>query len=155
VIMIKQFILVGCLVALCCLGCDRLLPFFEPGADGTGGVFLYTDRSAYSPADTVLITLHNDTGDPVYLDGCSAFSIAVRGDSGWTISPLRICVWEGFGQKIPAGGKYQETLPPGVYSGTLKIYARVHWACEDGKPISQAECQRTEERWSKEFTISK
>jgi len=152
--MTKTGIFLGCVAALCFISCERLLPLFEPESGGSG-VLLYTDRSTYSSADTVLITLYNDSTDPVYLDGCSAFSIAVRGDSGWTVSPLHICVWEGFGQKIPAGEKHQETLPPGIYSGVFKIHALVHWNCQDGKPISQAECQRTEERRSKEFTISK
>jgi|GEM_PF-6629893 len=153
--MIKKSLVLGCVLTLCGVGCDRLLPLFESDPVKSDGVFLYTDRSVYASADTVRITLRNDTEDPVYLDGCSAFAIAARGDSGWTISPLHICVWEGFGQKIPAGGKHQETLATALYTGAFKIYARVHWACQDDKPISQAECQRTEERWSKEFTIGK
>jgi hypothetical protein len=92
----------------------------EPLPENFGPVYLTVDKSTYSPADTILVTLHNDGKEPVFLGGCSALFLATKTDTGWNEQPTVICVWEGIIQKVGPNSIYQEKYEAKYFRGVHK-----------------------------------
>ncbi len=134
-------------------GCDGILSWLEPTPPPKKEVVLYTNKLYYNATENVVVTLKNNGSTPVFLPGCSPFSIADKNDSGWVAHPLYVCVWEGFAKKIDPGGTYQETFAAAPFVGWHKMFTTVYWECKDGLPISQAECREEKRIASAEFYV--
>jgi hypothetical protein len=138
------------LLPLLFLGCDvwRWITNPEEPTD----VSVRVDREVYTDQDKVQISLTNNTDQAVYLEGCNVFYLASKQDSGWTRSPMMVCVWEGYEKKIEKGKSYSETYPVASFPAGEHYFAvTVHYGCVDNKPISQAQCNRHEEIRSQHF----
>lgn len=124
------------------------------GPEESVGVFVYTDKLHYSLSDTIKITLKNGSDQPVYLEGCNVFFRNTATDAGWVVSPMVVCVWEGFARKIEPEQRYTESYYTGLMQkGEFRFTVTVFRSCQDGKPISQAECKSSETLGTEVFTI--
>ncbi len=141
-------------ICLCFLQCDLWQRISGP--EEAAGVSVYTDKLHYSLSDTIKITLKNGSDQPVYLEGCNVFYMNTATDTGWVVSPMVVCVWEGFARKIAPGQRYTESYYAGLLqTGEHRFTVSVFRSCTDGKPISQAECQSSETLNSAVFTLSR
>ncbi len=125
----------------------------EPPQENLGAVYLTVDQSTYSPEDTVHVTLHNDSNEPVFLEGCNQLFLATKTDTGWVEGAMWDCVWEGFAVKINPGGIFQGKHVAKYFSGVHKFVAPIYFACLDDKPISEGKCIRREKISSPEFNV--
>lgn len=140
------------------IGCERIYPALEPLTEKTpdnhsGQVYLTVDKTIYSVDDTIRVTLHNQTDEPVFLEGCSALYIATEADTGWAMAPTVVCVWEGFALRIGSSSTYQEKYAAKYFPGVHRFSAPVYFECLDGEPISRAKCGRHDVIHSQEFTV--
>jgi hypothetical protein len=126
----------------------------EPPQEDLRPVYLTVDQSIYSPADTVLVTLHNDSEEPVFFGGCSALLLATKTDTGWNEQPTKICVWEGIIQKVSANSIYQEKYEAKYFRGAHKFAAPIGLGCQEGMPTGQAKCVRWDKIYSPVFSVS-
>ncbi|MCI0696172.1 hypothetical protein L0337_29740 [candidate division KSB1 bacterium] len=126
----------------------------EPPQENLGPVYLTVDKSIYSPEDTVLVTLRNDSEESVFLGGCSALFLATKTDTGWNEQPTKICVWEGIIQKISPNSIYQEKYEAKYFRAAHKFVAPVGLGCQEGMPTGQAKCTRWEKIYSQVFSVS-
>jgi hypothetical protein len=135
-----------CLVALGLSCTNPVLEFNSP-------IYLTVDKLVYAPEDTIRVTLHNNSDEPVFLEGCNHLYLATKTDTGW-IAPGVRCVWEGFAVKILPRGSFNEKHPPRYFRGLHKFFARVYFGCLDGKPISEAKCADRTILYSPQFAVS-
>jgi len=128
------------LFSLFLLSCNLWHWITEP--EEPAGIRVSMDKSRYTAKDSIRVTLHNGTDKPVYLEGCNVFYLNTAVDTGWVVKAMRICVWEGYAQKVEPGKRFSETFPPGGYmtKGVHRFTVPTYYDCVDGKPISQAEC---------------
>jgi hypothetical protein len=143
------------LLAVSCLALAGCSPnATEPPQENLGPVYLTVDKSIYSPADTVLVTLHNDSEEPVFLGGCSALFLATKTDTGWNEQLTKICVWEGIIQKVGPNSIYQEKYEAKYFRGEHKFGAGFGLGCQEGMPTGQAKCTRWGKIYSPVFSVS-
>lgn len=126
----------------------------EPPLENFGPVYLTVDKSTYLPEDTVLVTLHNDGEEPVFLDGCSALFLATKTDTGWNEQPIKICVWEGIIQKVGPNRIYQEKYEAKYFRGAHKFVAPIGVGCQEGMPTGQAKCVAWGKIYSPVFSLT-
>ncbi len=138
------------LLPLLFLGCDVWRWITNP--DEPAGVSVRVDREVYTNQDQVQVTFTNHTDQAVYLEGCNVFYLASRADSGWTHTPMIVCVWEGYEKKIGKGENFRESYPADSFpAGEHYFSVTVYYGCTDDKPISQAKCDRHEVIQSQHF----
>lgn len=130
------------------LGCTSTVLEF------TGLLDLTVDKTVYALEDTIQVTLHNNSDQPVYLEGCSQLYLATETDTGWVEGPLVVCVWEGYAVRIDPDSVFTEKHPAKHFLGVHKFVAPVYYGCGEGKPISQAECMSQAKIYSPEFTVA-
>lgn len=116
-------------------------------------IILTVDKIVYVADETVRVELFNHSDAPLFLEGCSQLQIGTKADTGWAEAPLVACFWEGFAVKIPADSSYALDWPAAYLRGTHRFVARLYFGCEEGKPISGAQCERRETIYSSEFSI--
>lgn len=116
-------------------------------------IILTVDKIVYTADETVRVELLNHSDAPLFLEGCSQLQIGTKADTGWAKAPLIVCFWEGFAVKIPADSSYTLDWPAKHLRGTHRFVAHLYFGCEEGKPISGAECERKEIIYSPEFSI--
>lgn len=116
-------------------------------------IMLTVDKTVYTADETVHVELLNRSDAPVFLEGCSQLQIGTRADTGWAEAPLIECFWEGFAVKIPADSSYTLDWPAKYLRGTHRFVAHLYFGCDEGKPVSGAECERKETIYSPEFSI--
>jgi hypothetical protein len=127
----------------------------EPPQEKFGPVYLTVDKSIYSPEDTILVTLHNDRNELVFLDGCSALYLAAKTDTGWVEQPTKICVWEGIIQKVGANSIYQEKYEAKYFRGAAhRFVAGYGLGCQEGMPTGLANCARWGKIYSPVFSVT-
>ncbi|MGH7449811.1 MAG: hypothetical protein ACRENG_00545 [bacterium] len=126
----------------------------EPPQENLGPVYLSVDKSTYSPEDTVLVTLHNDSEEPVFLDGCSVLILATKTDTGWVKQLTKICVWEGIIKKVGPNSIYQEKYEAKYFRGAHKFGAGVGLGCQEGMPSGLAKCTRWCTIYSPIFSVT-
>jgi len=118
-------------------------------------VHLTVDKTNFAAADTIQVRLHNGSAEPVYLEGCSQLLLATKIDSGWSESPLWVCVWEGLAVKTLADSSYRLAWPAAyLHTGMFRFVAPVYYGCAEGRPVSEARCLLTEKIYSAEFTVT-
>lgn len=137
------------LFALLVFGCKYILAPEEKSSDLT----LTVDKENYSANDTILVSLRNNSDEPVFLGGCSPIFIASQTDTGWSAAPLVVCVWEGFAQKVEVGKSFQQRIPARYFPGVHKFEASVYVGCADNEPVSNARCRWLGAVSSKEFHV--
>ncbi len=143
------------LLALLCLAFAGCSPnATEPPQENLGPVYLTVDKSIYSPADTVLVTLHNDSKAPVFLEGCNQLYLATKTDTGWVEGAMWDCAWEGFAVKINPGSAFQRKFMAKHFPGVHIFVAPIYFGCLDGTPISGAKCNRQDKIYSPVFSVS-
>lgn len=135
-------------------GCDQLRDILDPGTGCPCKITLTVDKTEYSPQETVVVTLYNDSKVAVFLEGCNPIYLATQADSGWTEATMRVCVWEGFARKINPNEVYQENYEARIFSSVHKFVAPVYWGCLEGKPISQAQCKKSDKIFSETFSVT-
>ncbi len=148
----KTSIIFLALLYLVLAGCSPNAP--EPPQENLGPVYLAVDKTIYSPEDTVLVTLHNDSEEPVFVGGCSALFLATKTDTGWSEQPTKICVWEGIIQKVGPHSIYQEKYEAKYFRGTHKFVAPIGLGCQEGLPTGQAKCTRQDKIYSPVFSVN-
>lgn len=126
----------------------------EPPLENFGPVYLTVDKTTYLPEDTVLVTLHNDGEEPVFLGGCSALFLATKTDTGWVELPTKICVWEGIIHKVGPNSIYQERYEAKCFRGVHKFVAPIGVGCQEGMPTGQAKCTGEGKIYSPVFNVA-
>jgi len=116
-------------------------------------VSLEVDKTVYSPNDSILVTLRNETYQSIFLDGCSQFLLATPVDTGWQEQPIEICVWEGIMGKLKPGGVLRQKFPARPFIGQNKFVVRYATGCLEGKPRSEAQCGSSGRIESRAFTV--
>lgn len=116
-------------------------------------IILTVDKTVYTADETIRVELFNHSDAPLFLEGCSQLQIGTKADTGWAQVPLIECVWEGFAVKIPADSSYTLDWPAKYLRGTHRFVAHLYFGCDEGKPISGAQCERRETIYSPEFLI--
>ena len=129
-----------------------LCAVFLMGARGCE-VSVTTDSGEYNVQDEGTTTIYNGTESTVYLPGCSVFSYEKQEEGKWKdMGPNVVCVWEGLVKPL---------LPDQTLSfpfsakdvGTWRLRYTVAHDCEEGKPMSQANCESTESLYTSEYRV--
>ena len=116
-------------------------------------VYLSVDKTRYQNSDLIQISLRNEEGEPVFLEGCSQFYLESKADSGWAAQPLIVCVWEGYAVKVAPAEQFQRSVSAQNLHGTYRVSAPAHFGCQLDKPISEADCGRRTVVFSQEFVV--
>jgi len=137
---------IGCLVVLG-FGCTN------PVLEFTSPIYLSVDKVIYAPEDTILAILHNQSDEPVFLEGCNQLYLATKTDTGWVEDVMWVCVWEGFAVKINPNSVFQQKHHAKYFRGVHRFIAPIYFGCLDGEPISGAECNHKDKIYSPQFTV--
>ena len=154
----KMIIMLLLSLGLSWLGCKQATEA-EPVAEqqdqqeALADIRLVTDRSEYNVADTIFVTLINDSQEPVFLEGCNQIYLATQVDTGWVDSPIVMCFWEGYGVKVAPASQRLDRHEAAYFVGTHRFSAPLYFGCTDGEPISSAECTSRSRILSAEFTV--
>lgn len=143
-------------VCLSWFGCKKVTaPESEPQDQQTAldKIRLITDRLEYTVADTIFVTLINDSQKSVFLEGCNQFYLASKVDTGWVDAPIILCFWEGYGVKVAPASRHRDRHEAEYFVGTHKFSAPLYFGCKEGEPISSAECTGRSVIRSAEFTV--
>jgi hypothetical protein len=117
----------------------------EPNG-GVFGAFLTVDDDFYQPYEALYPVWYNFTNEPIYLGGCTTYSLEVYQNNEWiNLGPPAVCVWEGVAKKVMPGDAYiamDYTLPqpPDWSYGLHRVRGGYSTGCDDGQPISSG-CQ--------------
>lgn len=89
------------------------------GTSGSGAVTISTDRTTYTPGDTMSVTVHNTLATPIYaldtLASCSILSLDYQVNGAWQTSQVAQCPLKRRAQlvKIDAGATYTAHITAG------------------------------------------
>jgi hypothetical protein len=125
------------------------------GAKGCDdGVWAETNQDFYEAGDTGTAALHNDSGETIYLPGCGFFSYEKQDNGTWIDKgPSEVCVWEGNVSPMPANGMgtrlFRITEP-----GQWRLRFTVGFGCDEGVPMSQANCDTVESVYTPAFEVT-
>jgi hypothetical protein len=127
--------------------CDWIESIIDPGRESSL-VEIKVDGLTAKPGEEIKITLYNRGTESIYLEGCNPIYYSVKNDTGWSAHPMRLCVWEGYEQVIPADSFFTDTFPVALKPGIIRFFAPVYRGCKPDLPISQAECVTMQKYYS-------
>ncbi|MCP4674005.1 MAG: hypothetical protein GY854_00485 [Deltaproteobacteria bacterium] len=123
------------------------------GARGCN-VWADTDSATYELNSEGQTTLYNESGNTVFLPGCSLFSLEKLESGVWIDrGPHVQCIWEGIGVPVLSGESETTSFIIPSELGTWRIHYVVSYGCEEGKPLSEASCDGQEDVYTPEFEI--
>lgn len=126
-------------------------PTVTPAAEE--GVILTVEKKEYQIGEAVRISVKNNLAETIFLGGCNQFDLESKENDQWKIeSPLKNCIWEGNAVKINSKEIANYTFDA-FKSGTFRINISYSKGCNDGKPVSQANCKASNVKYSAEFTV--
>jgi len=101
-------------------------------------VSVSTDKDKYEPDQPITVIIHNRGHDLIFFGGCNDFTVE-KWEGEWKVEIQKICIWEGFPEKLSPGGKksYEMRIEK---EGTYRIRFEYGIGCVEGKPLSQASC---------------
>ena len=139
-----------------CSGMSYCPPCYDCGmAEGAGsckpnggifGAFLTVADDFYQPFEELSPVWYNFTNAPIFLEGCTTYSLEVFKDDEWVnLGPPAVCVWEGVAKKVEPGEAFQAMgmplpEPEGWYDSLYRVRGGYWSGCEAGQPISSG-CQ--------------
>ena len=111
------------------------------------------DRSSYYADQVGKATLVNTKVEKVFLPGCEEFRVERMEKAGWKeLGPNKVCIWEGLVR--PIAGKQSRTDEFAIgQAGMYRIKYLVGIGCEEGVPMSQADCRDLDEVYTKAFRV--
>ncbi|HQP38282.1 MAG TPA: hypothetical protein PLI95_24025 [Polyangiaceae bacterium] len=142
-----------------CQPCNApTLPGTCKAAPGQETVVLWIDGTVYFDQELIAPIWFNFRSTAAYLPGCATYDIEVLANGGWVNKgPNVMCGWEGVAVKVPAGGAYETHVAQIDIDAWSypKFRLRGYWyeGCQDGLPISAAQCTAAHEVLSREFVV--
>lgn len=113
-----------------------------------------TDADSYEIASQGLATITNQSDEQVYLPGCSVLSLEKLEEDGWVNrGPHVTCIWEGIGVPLPPGESLDTEFFVPSELGTWRVHYVVSLGCDEGVPLSQANCDREKDVYTGAFEV--
>jgi putative hemolysin len=128
-----------------------------PGRDtGCAGVWVSTDKSLYTNAEAITLTLHNDTAATVFVPPCAGQGVERLLPNG-TWEPLSVgnmCnLSSGPWQTVVTMTTREEPVAVAstLQNGMHRVYKTVGYGCDTSVSAAEADCERVESVYADPF----
>ena len=125
---------------------------WKEGLPGDGDASIRTDKGSYATDENIAVEILNNSAAAIFYGGCADYSLEKKSGNGWDQENTIVCVWEGIPKKLEAG-RTAESMALNLEAGTYRLVFGYGAGCEEGKPMSQAECAETNIVYSEEFEV--
>lgn len=118
-------------------------------------VSVTTDQTHYSLGQAhAVVTVTNQSGDTVYLEGCNQISIERFENGQWlAYGGTKVCFWEGIAIEVKSGEAFSETVTL-TDAGTWRLSVYFGRECQADLPLSQAGCTSFDTAYSTEIIVT-